>query len=339
MTLIKSTDTESHYFGNTVSFVFEQTDTGSRDVNLTNVIFDNLAGNYQNFTNLSMNETATAPLRFTINWTTNSSILPTNYNSLEQKFVEIENISSTVSLDSIVWHWTDAELAGYTESNLELWKYNGSWSNAGATLSEAANTLTLTNMNPASDYGILENNNVSNDTISDCTVISSPGVYTLGSDVAGASNYINPPSPSCYTWSNRYVCIHIVSSDVTLDCNGHTITGNDLSGFTPAYGIYVGNDTGTMNNITIHNCTVQNYSQGGIYLSDANSSSVYNNTVNSTRPGTKAQFGIYLDRNHNVSVYDNYAFNSSSSLFEMCHSENNTFRNNTAYLSINWILY
>ncbi len=136
--------TEDHFFGNTQSLRYGQDDTNNRSLSLTNVIFDNVAGNYQNFSNISMTHNPETVFTYYLNWTTNSSIIPTNLTSFNEKYLEINPVSGSSIIESIVWHWTDAELAGYTEANLELWKYNGSWSNAGAGLTAAANTLTLT---------------------------------------------------------------------------------------------------------------------------------------------------------------------------------------------------
>ncbi|MBU0532560.1 hypothetical protein KKB44_03635, partial [Candidatus Micrarchaeota archaeon] len=63
-----------------------------------------------------------------------------------------------VSINEITWHWLTSELGGYDESTFELWRYDSSgWTNMGATLDTGANTLSLTNMIPASVYGILQN--------------------------------------------------------------------------------------------------------------------------------------------------------------------------------------
>jgi parallel beta-helix repeat protein len=147
-----------HYYDNAYDLYFTRT-SGTKVLNLINVIFDNPSGTFQNFTNLSLNHTASVTGSYSINWTTNSTALPANTTSFDEKFVDITAISGTVSLDAIVWHYTDAEVVNgnYNESSFQVWKHNGSWSDTSATLDTNANTLRLTSHSPASIYGILAN--------------------------------------------------------------------------------------------------------------------------------------------------------------------------------------
>ena len=123
-------------------------------ISIFNFIFDNPSGApYQNFSNLSINDSTASGESYYLNWT--SSAPPAGFISFEQKWVEIKNNSAGVSLDSIVWHWTDAEAASYDEEDLELWKNNGTWSGEILDPDTGANTLSTTNLNPSSDYGIV----------------------------------------------------------------------------------------------------------------------------------------------------------------------------------------
>lgn len=84
----------------------------------------------------------------------------------------------------------------------------------------------------------------------------------------------------------------IGADNITLDCNGSTITGN-LNG----YGI---NSTG-FDNSTIENCIIQNFPRG-IYFENSNNDMVLNNTITNTRGATGSSpgqagmdvYGIYL---------------------------------------------
>lgn len=126
--------------------------------NISRMSFLNPAGTLANYTVLSLNDTLAQNSEYFINWTTNESALPSVLTSFEEKYVNISIINGTVSIDSIVWHWEDAELAGYDEEKLQVWKYNFSgWESAGGSLSEAENTLTVTSLNPESIYGLFEN--------------------------------------------------------------------------------------------------------------------------------------------------------------------------------------
>ncbi|MEM3499448.1 MAG: S8 family serine peptidase, partial [Candidatus Bilamarchaeaceae archaeon] len=149
--------------------------------NLSKVIIDNPNGNFENYTVLSLDDSVGAGEEYYINWSKNSTTLPSNRFSFASKFVDISILSGAPSIDSITWHWLDSELTGYNESKFELWKYNSSgWTMLNNTPDISNNVLSLTNMNPASTYGILQNNE------STCVVINESGVYILKNNITGA---------------------------------------------------------------------------------------------------------------------------------------------------------
>ena len=150
--------TNTHLFNNTYDF-YITSEVTPRTVYLNNVTLDNPAGNMENSTSISLADTVEANTAYKIYWSTFTGGLPTNHSSFAQKYVGINKAIGTVSIDSISFLWTDAEVTAgsYNKSKFELWKNNGTWSDTGATL--GANALTLTNLNPASTYGILENSN------------------------------------------------------------------------------------------------------------------------------------------------------------------------------------
>ncbi len=139
-----------HYFNNT----YDLRAVNCSGLNLTDAVFDSPQGDYQNYTNLSLlqgeNDTG-----FFINWTANESVPPLP--SFRQKFVNISSIALPVTIHSVVWSWLDSELPGYNESMFELWGYDqGGWHLLNDTPDIAGNTLSFTNLNPESDYGILQ---------------------------------------------------------------------------------------------------------------------------------------------------------------------------------------
>jgi parallel beta-helix repeat protein len=143
-----------HYYNNSPDFYTE----GSGDyISLVNVIFDS-DGTFSNYTNISLNDTVASS--YEIDWANQPAPLPILYRSFEGKFLNITPTSGTVSIDSIVWHWLESELAGnntYIESSFVLMKYNASsWSLVSTSPDTTANTLSLSNMNPSSTYAILE---------------------------------------------------------------------------------------------------------------------------------------------------------------------------------------
>lgn len=144
------------FYNNRRDFLLNEIYDSQITLNLSGVIFDNPSGvPYQNYTNLTIvdiiqNES------YSINWSTNSTSLPAGLSSFARKFVDISNLSGNVSIDSINWTWLDSELTGYNENIFELWKFNSSgWTVMNNTPNTAANTLSLSSMNPGSIYGIL----------------------------------------------------------------------------------------------------------------------------------------------------------------------------------------
>ncbi len=121
---------------------------------------------------MSLNDSLAVSASYSINWSTNESALPASHISFEDKFVNISKIAGTVSIDNVVWHWTDAEASSYTESQLYLYKYNttNNWTLMNSSPDTGANTLSLSSFDPTSTYGILQGT-------ANCPVISSSGTF------------------------------------------------------------------------------------------------------------------------------------------------------------------
>ncbi|MBU0528091.1 right-handed parallel beta-helix repeat-containing protein, partial [Candidatus Micrarchaeota archaeon] len=325
--------TNNHVYNSTPALRYAAFN-GPYILNVTNLIVDNPLGNFQNYTNLSYNDshTAVGVANYLINWSDGPGSLPTDYISFENKHVNITPVTNNISLDRIVWHWNDAELPGYNESEFELWKHNGSWSDTGATLNTGANTLSLTNMNPASEYSILERDV---EELSNCPIITAPGTYTMTSDFAGAPNSASELGPS------RLACVKIASSDVVFDCAGHTIHESSVSDSFYTYGVLVNgsNSQGVLRtNVTVQNCVIAEYYQG-VHLRNSRTTSVINNTIaNSTGPGT-IHYGIQSFSTNWTGaneVTNYYAHNTITNIgaygISSFGSGNSTFYNNTISL-------
>ncbi len=284
---------------------------------ITETVFTNPTGTLENFTMLSMNDTVDGFEGYYINWTQNSTSLPPDKTSFEQKFVEISNFTALAktTIDIAVWHWDDSELGGYIEGLFELWEYGaGTWGEVNGTPDTAANTLSLVNFNVSSDYGILQANN----TLSSCAEIDSSGYYDLGADLTGAP--IDASSVSDISWA----CIDIDTSDVVLDCKGHTIT-ND--GTADAAGVVVnGTSAIPLANITLINCPEVSGYEKGVYLLNSSDNNLTNNTANNN---TEYGFCIYFTDSSDF--VENTAYNNSFKGFGLYSSNNNTMTSNIAY--------
>ncbi|MEW6749267.1 MAG: right-handed parallel beta-helix repeat-containing protein, partial [Candidatus Micrarchaeota archaeon] len=270
-------------------------------------VIDNPAGTYENYTNLSISDLVSASSAYSINWTRNSSALPSHRDSFAQKFVNISKITGTVSIDAITWHWTDAELTGYDESAFELWKYNASgWTMLNDTPDTGADRFILSGMDPASDYGILQYN------LSNCPILDEAGTYVQTFDYIGAPNLANPVS--------GYACVKIASSDVVFDCNGFDITHN--SSRTDTYGVLL---NGTLSNVTVKNCALISGYHFGIYGWNSNDSVFMNNSFYNNSEG------IYLYQSNTSLLESNTAYNNINRGYYLYRSHFNNMSANIAH--------
>ena len=148
--------TGDHYFNNNRDLYVASAFSNPFTLNLHNVIFDSALGNLTNYTTLSLNDEVDLDGAYSISWAQTPSSPPNL--SFEFKTVNITRVLGAASLDSITWHWSDAELSGYNENGFRIWRHNSSndWIDMGASLNAAANTLSLTNLVPESEYSILE---------------------------------------------------------------------------------------------------------------------------------------------------------------------------------------
>ncbi len=289
-----------HIFNSTLAEMrFRSYSTTRYDIYVANAIIDNPLGDYQNFTNLSFNDTPMAMVssvypEYMVKWTSNTSALPAEMSPFFGRFVNITPIVQTTSLEWLALHYTDAESGGYEEDFLELWKYNTTgWTLLNDTADEAANTLSVFDHNISSVYAILkgETGKIS---LANCTEISSNGSYILAADLEGAPIDATPLAGNA--------CIKISSSNVTLDCDGYSISGN-TSGTT--YGILL---SGPLTGVTVRNCAAIGGYGAGIHVQDGNESVFRDNSAFGT-----ASFS---------SIYGYYIGGTSS---------NNTFISNVAH--------
>ncbi len=111
-------------------------------------------------------------------------------------------------------------------------------------------------------------------------------------------------------------CIRFENAkNVTFDCQGHIIDGNDLGSY---HGIYLGGETYGI----VRNFIVTDFSHG-IYLYKSRNITIVNNTLRSNR------FGIYLRDSFYNLIIDNTANNNRHGLY-LRDSSHNLLVNNTA---------
>ena len=125
-----------------------------------------------------------------------------------------------------------------------------------------------------------------------CTNITSPGLYVLSSNLSG-------------TQSDNYYCIGVFSDNVTLDGEGHALSG-PLNGL----GVYV---NGSSRNVTVEDLEVTNYSTGLVIAGSG--SRIYDVTADKDYYGinvTGSKDGVYNVNADNDGIGINIAGNYSS---------------------------
>lgn len=140
----------------------------------------------------------------------------------------------------------------------------------------------------------------SNNTISNCTSITEAGYYNMSNSI-----------------SNSAVdkCINITASDVVLDCEGHTIDGVDSD---DTMGIY----SNSNDNITIRDCIVSDWKYN-INLEDGTGMNISNYT------GTSAYYDeIYLDNVTDSYIEDNHFYDGDYDPMLLAFCDNITVRRN-----------
>jgi parallel beta-helix repeat protein len=302
--------TSDHYYNNEYDFYVEESfGISSFTINLSNVIFDRPAGDYQNFTNLSLNDSVPVFSAYHLNWSAGSAP-PSGWFSFAGKYIRITNETSGVSLDSVVWHWTPAELVPpYNESRFELRENaSGTWINMTGTLNTGSHTFSLSGLNPASVYGLLQNNVSEN-----CPIIN-----TSDTTFVQSANYVG--SPNNASPLSNFTCVKIAASNVIFDCNGYNITGNSSAGQT--IGIEI---NGSYNNITVRNCPrIANYTYALYSLSATNVLVTNNTAVNDS-------YGFYMNGGSNINVTGNHVINMTQAGFDVIDgSAPRVFADNTA---------
>ncbi len=280
-------------------------------VNMSNVTFDSPAGNYSNYTVLSLYDLASALSRYYINWTSEPPSPP--YTSFEQKFVNISTVVGTSAIiDSVVWHWTDAELSGYDESLFELWKYNSHW--LGRYWRNTKHSSKHTHIDKHESSKRLRYSQT--DAPVTCPIINASGSYVQTGNYVGAPNAVSVTGYPTIT----SVCLYINASDVIFDCDGYSITHNASPSGTLGVIYYPGYE-----NITLRNCQISSY-ETGLFGLNVNSTLTQNNTIfNSSASGL-------ILRESNDSVLDNNTvYDSLSEGFVHFDLIRAVFTNNTAY--------
>ncbi len=113
--------------------------------------------------------------------------------------------------------------------------------------------------------------------------------------------------------------IRINDSNITLDCNGHTIEGDYTGG--EGYGIFFAGKQG----VTVKNCIIKGFFTG-VYSYSNNYSEFSDNSVSDNQ-----NLGIWLNHSNNNNLFNNTTHNNEEIGFFLDDSNNNTISENTSY--------
>ncbi|RLJ05428.1 MAG: hypothetical protein DRP18_03110, partial [Candidatus Aenigmatarchaeota archaeon] len=121
-------------------------------------------------------------------------------------------------------------------------------------------------------------------------------------------------------------CIEINQSNITFDCAGHTIDGD---GDSNGYGIYVNAyDYGALANITIQNCTIQEFGHG-VYFKGSLSNSIRNSEIYDINSSYNMH-GVSLFRSSSNTLQNITASFNDRDGINLDSSSSNTLQNITA---------
>jgi len=134
--------------------------------------------------------------------------------------------------------------------------------------------------------------------ISSCQTLSAAGSFELSQSV-----------------SINTTCFNITASDIILDCQGFTISygaNGTSSSAIPAVGVLIEGQV----NVTVKNCNFRDVNVSGahgygILLNETNSSTIFNNTIQTN--GTSANYGIFAQNNANNNNISNNVVNTQGS--------------------------
>lgn len=200
--IIRSTQfnsTNDYVANSTSDFYYSTNSFGSGTYNISRLFIDNPNRNSINSTIISINDShPDSSFTYTVSWAQQPSPFPGTNISFNGKVVKITDVSGSVNLDSVVFHWDDSELGSFDESKFILARYNGGiWNVMNDTPNTSENTLSLFGLN-------------------------SFGYFAIMSSPVGSAYFTNP-TPLNNSTNFNYGIIINVTSDSILSSIGNQI--------------------------------------------------------------------------------------------------------------------
>ncbi len=227
------------------------------------------------YSNNQTNTTAAGqPANFTLDWTDNLNLAGYIFSTNNTGTWDNASYVSFSGSSNTSWNVTTLNS---TIGTLVAWCVyaNDTSGNMNDTSCQSGNEFLLTTTDEAN--------------ITNCTVL----------DVAGVTYYLINDIPN----SDYTTCMNITANNVTLDCQGYLIDGDDSG----SYGIYARRASATDTNITVKNCNVTDWNYG-IYIYYSNLNNLTNNTVSSNQ-----QVGLNIIFSSNNQISDSKYFDNLAS--------------------------
>ncbi|MGV8161939.1 MAG: BspA family leucine-rich repeat surface protein [Candidatus Nanoarchaeia archaeon] len=132
-------------------------------------------------------------------------------------------------------------------------------------------------------------------------------------------------------------CLAVEAPNVTIDCKGYSIMGNNAGSST--YGIY-----SSYYNTSIINCNIRQFTGSQIYFTDSSNSSVRNSNLSSTGAGigiysgtstSNTFYNLNATTNTNYGIYSNSDYAYVGSSFAQSQSSSGMYLSGADYLVVN----
>ncbi len=166
--------------------------------------------------------------------------------------IENNTVDTSVNL-TIHYNEPHYQTPALIERSLDIWRYDGGWEKLNGIVDTVNNKVTKDNINSFSYFYVLGDKQ----NVSECRNLTTKGgTYYLVQDINDTGTG-NPDTRTCFD---------VQADDITLDCQGHSITGHTGPGILiyNKYGIRILNYTG----FTLKDCRVYGYDNGAGIFSD-----------------------------------------------------------------------
>ena len=142
-----------HYYNNSVDMQV-QSSGAPFSYGLSGVVFDEPAGDMQNFTTITLQDNVKLSSSYLLSWSPQPATPPAK--DFAGKYLRISNLTPNVSIGSVTWQWSPSELTNYTESQFVLVRYDTSWSVVASNPNQTTHSMTAANLSPSSVYAIFQ---------------------------------------------------------------------------------------------------------------------------------------------------------------------------------------